>query len=104
MVKVKGIMKVLDGKTFVIPPLNLLSLEQIQERLEKFDGGIGRDSVSVVIDAATAALRRNYPDITRDEVATLIDVGNMHEIMTAVMDVSGLLRKEQEGETPPGEV
>ncbi|ENT1749659.1 hypothetical protein CAA71_002200, partial [Neisseria gonorrhoeae] len=43
-----------------------------------------------------AALKRNYPDLTREEAADLIDIGNMNEVFAAVMDVSGLKRREQE--------
>lgn len=52
--------------------------------------------ISTVIDCAHAALKRNYPDLTREEAADLIDIGNMNEVFAAVMDVSGLKRREQE--------
>lgn len=98
VVKIKGIPLQLGGKTYIVPPLNLGALEQLQDRLEKFDGGIGKENISTVLDATTAALKRNYPDITRDQVSELIDVGNMGEVMEAVMDVSGLKRQAQEAE------
>ncbi|OQS41131.1 hypothetical protein [Chromobacterium haemolyticum] len=105
LVKIKGISVLLNGKAYVIPPLNLAALEQLQDRLEQFDGGIGKESISTVLDATTAALKRNYPDLTRDQVAELVDVANMAEVMEAIMDVSGLKRKAQEVEgQPQGEV
>lgn len=97
-VKIKGIPMPLGDTTYIIPPLNLAALEQLQDRLERFDGGIGKESISTVLDATTAALKRNYPNITRSQVAELVDVGNMAEVMEAVMDVSGLKRKALETE------
>lgn len=102
IVKVKGIRLLLGGRDWVVPPLNLAALEQLQEQLARFSGGLDADSVALVLDATTAALRRNYPDITREQVADMLDVANMAEVMEAVMDVSGLKRQAQEA-TPPGE-
>lgn len=94
LVKVKGIAVQLGGESFVIPPLSLGALEQLQSRVADFKGDIrDKEQVATVIDAAHAALKRNYPAITRDEIADMIDVGNMAEVFEAVMDVSGLKRK-----------
>ncbi|MFK7088684.1 hypothetical protein AAFM71_07690 [Chromobacterium violaceum] len=101
IVKIKGIPLSLGGTTYIVPPLNLGALEQLQERLANFSGGIDAASVGTVLDAAHAALVRNYPDLTRERVAELIDVANMGEVMEAVMDVSGLKRQafETEGQS-----
>lgn len=96
-VRIKGVTVELNGTNYVIPPIALGALEQLQERIGTFDGNVqDAKQISTVIDCAHAAMRRNYPDMTREEVADLIDIGNMNEVFTAVMDVSGLKRKEQE--------
>lgn len=97
LVKHKGIPVQLGERSFIVPPLALGALEQLQDRIADFKGDI-RDAsqVATVLDAAHAALKRNYPDVTREEVADLVDVGNMAEVFEAVMDVSGLKRKELE--------
>jgi len=102
-VKIKGIPLSLGGKTYIVPPLNLGTLERLQERLANFTGGVDQESVSTVLDAAHSALLRNYPEITREQVAEMIDVANMAEVMEAVMDVSGLKRKAIEADTGAGE-
>jgi hypothetical protein len=102
-VKIKGIPLPLGGKIYIVPPLNLGTLERLQERLASFTGGIDQDSVSTVLDAAHSALVRNYPELTRDQVAEVVDVANMAEVMEAVMDVSGLRRKALEAEVGAGE-
>lgn len=96
-VRIKGVTVELNGTNYVIPPIALGALEQLQERIGTFDGNVqDAKQISTVIDCAHAAMRRNYPDMTREEVANLIDIGNMNEVFAAVMDVSGLKRKEQE--------
>jgi len=96
MTKFKGIKAFEDRPDLVVPPLNFRSLQELQGRLQSFQGGIDAESMELVLDATTAALQRNYPDMTRDEVIDLLDVGNMGEVMEAIMDVSGLKRKRLE--------
>lgn len=104
IVKVKGIAIEMGGQEWIVPPISLRALEQLQERLAHFSGGIDPQSVALVADATHAALRRNYPDISRDDVLDMLDVANMLEVMQAVMDVSGLHRRELHAEdAAPGE-
>lgn len=101
-VKVKGIPVELGGQIYIIPPIALGPLEQLQDRLAVFDGTINKENCATVIDATHAALLRNYPDLTREQVGEMVGLENMQELMEAVMDVSGLKRKLLE-ETPQGE-
>lgn len=91
--KIKGKTVNLGGTDYVIPPLNLRALEQFQEQLAGFNGAVSAQNMSLVADIALAALHRNYPELTRDEVAEVIDLGNMAEVMEAVMSTSGLVAK-----------
>lgn len=104
--RIPGITLRLADGDYVVPPLSLGALEQLQSQIASFTGNVlDAGQVATVIDATHAALRRNYPDLTRDAVAELIDVGNMVEVFEALMDVSGLKRKAQEsapGEALPG--
>lgn len=96
--RIKGIeIEFADGTKLIVPPLNLASIQLLQDRLATFKGGMDAASIDLVVDATMMALARNYPDLTRERVITdLIDLGNMEDVMAAVMDVSGLKRKEQE--------
>lgn len=94
--KFKGIQVELGNVSYVVPPLPLGALEVFQDRMSTFTGGMDPESIRFTIDVAHASLKRNYPDLTRDDVAELIDVGNMQEILDAVLDVSGLKRKAAE--------
>ena len=102
-VKVKGIALELGGSEYVVPPVALGPLEQLQQRISEFKGDIqDAKQVATVIDVAHAALKRNYPEITREEVGDMIDVGNMAEVFACVMDVSGMKRKALEAGEPKG--
>lgn len=94
-----------NGEKMVIPPLSLGALEVVQEKLSVFDGTVSKKSVDAVVETVHLALIRNYPDITTDKIKNdLLDVANMLEVMRAVMDIGGLVRKEQEaGELKPVE-
>lgn len=100
--KFKGIKKPLGNVEYIIPPLSLTSLEALQDRLASYTGGADKESIATVIDSLHAALKRNYPEITRADIGELVDLGNMQEIMECVMDVGGLLRKQAEatGDAP----
>jgi hypothetical protein len=104
-VKIPGVSVVMGGITRVVPPLNLKALSLLQDRLSTFVGGVDKESVELILDAAEAALKRNYTEITRDQIEEELDVGNMTDVFNAIMDVSGLRRKAQEleGATAVGE-
>lgn len=95
MPKIPGISFDFGAETLLIPPLALGDLELLQERLGRLQAGaLDPASVATVLDATHAALRRNYPDITRERVAQLVDLANMGDVIANVMDVAGLRRKE----------
>lgn len=101
MVKIPGVVVSMGGEDFEIPPLTLGALESLQKRIENFSlGALDAASLNTVIDAVFAALKRNYPDMTRERVSDLLDVGNMQAAFEAVMDISGLIRKGQGAEKP----
>jgi hypothetical protein len=103
VVKHAGITLVLGGKEYVVPPLSLGAWEQMQERMTAFTGDLSdKSQVATAIDATLAALKRNYPDMTRDELGEILDIGNMVDVVGAVMDVSGARRKKLQ-EPAPGE-
>ena len=106
VVKVAGIKFAFADRELVIPPLSLTAHEQLVDRLDAVRSGglVGAASTGTIIDAVHAALKRNYPEMTRDEVGELLDLGNMSEALEAVMDVSCMKRKARDaapGEAPP---
>lgn len=99
IVKVKGVSVDFAGGALVVPPLSLASVEALQSRLASYSGTLA--DVGIVIDALHHALRRNYPEMTREEVGELVDMENMSAVMEAVMNVAGLrARGAVSGEAP----
>ena len=82
------------GHVYTVPPLALGDVELLQDRITGLsDRPMGSaESVSTVIDAAHRALSRNYR-CTREQVAALVDVGNMPDVLEAVMDIAGVKRR-----------
>jgi hypothetical protein len=104
VVKHAGITLVLGGQEYVVPPLSLGAWEQMQERMSTFTGDLSdKAQVATAIDAALAALKRNYPSMTREELSDMLDIGNMVDVVGAVMDVSGARRKKLQEAAAPGE-
>ena len=83
---------------YVVPPLALGVLEVMQAQLNEVPMLSATDPAAVrtMIDATHAALSRNYPDITKEIVGTLVDLGNMPEVFQCLMDVGGVKRRAQQ--------
>lgn len=97
---VKGINLVLgDGETYVLAPLTLGAIEDMQDAISSVGDDLSPAAVKAIIDVAHSSLKRNYPDMSRNEARELIDIANMMSVFEATMDVSGLKRKAlEEGE------
>lgn len=103
--KHQGIPFNFDGRVLIIPPLSLGAMEKMQDRLTSVrDGRVDQEAIAATIETVHAALRRNYPDMTREEVADLIDLENMQDVMACAMDVGGLKRKALEASKAGGDV
>ncbi len=95
-----------EATKLIIPPLALGALEQMLDRINAvMEGEFNMQGIGTVIDATHVALLRNYPDMTREDVANLVDLRNMREVLEAVMNASGMEAKavSAEGEAA-GEV
>jgi hypothetical protein len=85
----------LGGQVYVVPPLNLAGVKQMQGRLSSlFESGM--PDMDTVAQALFLAMRRNYPEMTREAIDELVDYGNMLDILDAVMNTSGLVAKAGE--------
>jgi len=80
----------------VVPPLNFDALESLEEKLQTLTSQPTKSSMSTLVDALIRALMRNYTGVPRWLITQTIDVANMSDMMVALMDVSGLKRKEIE--------
>jgi hypothetical protein len=98
MVPFEGVEINLGGTPYIVPGLSLGQLKRFKETMKQIDAIAAANSASdipdsVVDDICTvihAALLRNYPDLTAEQLMGFLDTNNMREILPAVMGVSGL--------------
>ena len=91
-VKVPGVAMVFDGVEYIVPPLNAAAVKQYRDQVASLMIGSVPD-IEVIVRLLHAALARNYPAITLEQVEQWVDFANMLAIMDAVMHVSGLVAK-----------
>lgn len=103
MALIEGVRINLGGRDFVAPPLNFKALRQLTPKLAIL-ASMGdvptNDQTDVVLDVVLAALTRNYPDLTREELEDLLDLANLAKALEAIMGASGLERTTGEAPAP----
>lgn len=93
------------GQQYTLPPLTLGALQRLQQPLMQLQAAeaLAPASLATIAQAVHSSLRRNYPAVTLEQVGELVDVGNMLELVAAVLDVSGIKRKAAAGPNPPAQ-
>lgn len=101
---IDGVAVRMNGRDWIVAPLTLGQLRRLWpqvQRLGEVGAGMGEDEITAMVDLVTAALQRNYPDLTPEKVADLLDLGNAGAVLNAVLIGSGL--RPAMGEAPaPG--
>ena len=81
---IKGTMLTLaDGSDYVVPALSLGAFSRLGDRITALDGKNDADSIATMIDIAHAALKRNYPEMTREEAGEIVSFDNMIAVFNA---------------------
>jgi hypothetical protein len=91
------------SERYLVPPLSLLAVQQLADDVESLSTMTNRptpEQMGVVIGIVHAAMKRNYPSMTPDDLGEMIDLGNWQEVMAAVLMISGYDKK---GDRPSGE-
>lgn len=105
----EGVAVRMGGRDYVVPPLTLGQLRRHEEDLKKVRDITPFSPVAEVepaIRVIHAAMTRNYPDLTREALEDLLDMGNVGRVFLAVCAMSGLERAREgaaEGEAPAGQ-
>ena len=81
----------LGGTEFVLAPLNLNQVEQFHELITSLRSPSDDllENMKRGIPLIHASLSRNYPGITPEDVAALVDIGNFAAASRAVVEISG---------------
>jgi hypothetical protein len=90
---VPGVTVAMGGQDWIVPPLTLGQLRRLMPKvrqLTEIGASMGEPQISVLVDIVTAALKRNYPEMTTDQVENFLDLGNASAVLNAVLTGSGL--------------
>ena len=97
-VRHEGIAVRLGSRDFIVPPLTFRQLRLLQPQLAIVGGSIGpvmgEERIGAIIAIAHQALQRNYPELDRDAVEEMVDLGNAARLMQAIAGISGLVANE----------
>lgn len=90
---VAGVQVVIGAHEYTVPPISLYHVRMYADQLKSLDASKQMDvgSIDLIAQVALAALKRNYPELTLDELAQEIDFGNIMSVYQAVMGVSGFV-------------
>jgi poly-gamma-glutamate capsule biosynthesis protein CapA/YwtB (metallophosphatase superfamily) len=91
--KFEGVEVTIAGKKYIMPPLTLKQVRVHDEDLKKLNSATvatDGDSLNAATRVIQAAMSRNYPDITTDQLEDMIDLGNIHELAQAILGVNQL--------------
>src|ERR1700731_3390182 len=79
----------LGGQDYIVPPLALGQLRVLMPRVQQLAGldatQMGDAQLKTLIEILTAALQRNYPELTTDQVENLLDLGNAVPVLNAIL-------------------
>jgi hypothetical protein len=90
---IPGVSISMGGNDWVVPPLTMGQLRRLLpevRRLAEIGATMGEQEIATLLDVVAAALQRNYPDMTPERVAELVDLGNARDVLAAILTGSGL--------------
>lgn len=101
---IDGIEISMGGRKLTVPPLNLKQLKKYGQVLNGLTGLTEANIFSqagALVEVIHAAIARNYPEISLDQVEEMLDLSNLVPVMQAIVGVSGLGEPET-GSRGPG--
>lgn len=80
------------GREYIVPGLSFGQIERLADKIEQISisgNKLTKEMIQAITEITYAALSRNYPEITQDEVKEMLDTRNMQNIFEAIMGASG---------------
>jgi len=100
---IEGVTIRIAGRDWMVPALTFKQLRRLQPQIEllaTIGAAATPEQIAAVSEIVRAALSRNYPELTTDDVEEMLDLGNAARIIGAILRGSGL----NSGEARPGSV
>ncbi len=94
--KYEGVSLKIGGEDFIVPSLNFFSIKKNRASIEmisrmKLGSFPTEEEFDAIITVIHAALSRNYTELTIEQVAEIVDLKNMGQIIQSVMGISGFV-------------
>ena len=97
-VKYPGLEIEMAGQVYTVPPLSLGQVKRLVPHMAVFQdikptdifGENGDKIIDAMISVIHAAMSRNYPDMTKEQLEDLVGIDDAAEICAAIMSKSGL--------------
>lgn len=88
----EGITVYMDGREWVIPPLSVRQFRTYYSTLLDTDvtPENWQQKVEAKLPIVLAAIQRNYPDITEEQLLDMLDLKTFTMVMAAIANASGL--------------
>jgi hypothetical protein len=98
----KGTKVELGGEEYLIPPLSLAKLEELEEQFQALGepSPTLRERLHKLMPILLASFQRNYPEMTEAALRNLLDLPSLDLVMDAILRSNGF-RLVKPGETPP---
>ncbi len=95
---IEGIELKIGESTYTVPPLNFAGLKKVAPKLQGISvalaqgklGAFTEEQTDAILEVVLVALKRNYPDLTREKIEEDLDLANMGAVISAVMNISGI--------------
>jgi hypothetical protein len=86
------------GESYKVPPLSFAAIKRLKDQVQTLAQVTGQpttEQMDVVLDVVHSAMSRNYPSLTQDAVAEMVDLDNFSEVLGAVLRIAGFKPREQ---------
>ena len=88
-VKFRGVAFFMNGREYIVPSLSLRHFQDNYELLTTPPVDL-REQFSLYIPVIGLALRRNYPEISDEELKDMLDLSSFRDALVAVQGASGM--------------
>jgi len=95
----EGVPMTIGGRDFMVPALSLKQVRALRQEIESLTaippgGAITDKQIETTVSLVHAALSRNYPALTLDQVFEMIDLRNMGSFINAITGATLVAAKE----------
>jgi len=104
MARTPGTAIKVGDRTLTVPALTLRQFEAMAPKLEALEkigedpfGALRDGAMGQALDIIHAAVERNHPEITREEMGDLVDMRNLQEFILAATGASAVSTGEAPG-------